>query len=142
MIARATARYIRITPRKFRQIVPLIKGRPVEEALAICASINKKASVYAEELLKSVLANAKNTDKDIDTSNLFVSKLSADCGPTFKRFRAGSMGRASTIRKRTSHLTAELDEIEHKPKVKEHKQKAKSKTAKAHVKAAPAAKGK
>ena len=111
MIAKAEAKYIRITPRKFRQIVPLIKGRPVEEAMAMLVSINKKASIYALEALKSALANAKRLHKDIDTSNIRVSKLIADGGPMFKRYRAGSMGRAGQIRKRTSHIVIELDEI-------------------------------
>ncbi len=149
MIAKAEAKYIRITPRKFRQIVPLIKGRPVEEAMAMLVSINKKASIYALEALKSALANAKRLHKDIDTSNIRVSKLIADGGPMFKRYRAGSMGRASMIRKRTSHITVELDKIESRPKKAEHKPNAA--VAKAPVKAkskaaekltAPSAKGK
>lgn len=131
MVTRSVLRYIRITPRKFRQIIPLIKGKRPEEALAMLASIKKGASVYAEELLKSAIAGAKRM-QGVEVSNLYISKLVANGGPTLKRFRAASMGRASTIRKRTSHITLELDEIKvakelpkskgpAKPEVKQHK---------------------
>ena len=111
MIAKAQAIYIRITPRKFRQIVPLIKGRRAEEAIAVLMSVKKRASGYAIELLKSAVANAKRSHEGIDVSNLYVSKVIANCGPSLKRFRAASMGRASPIIKRTSHLLVELDEV-------------------------------
>jgi large subunit ribosomal protein L22 len=112
MIAKAKARYIKITPRKFRLIIPFIKGKGVEEAIAGLASINKKASVYAREVLEAALANAKRLHEGIDTSSLYVSKVIADGGPMLKRYRAASMGRANMIRKRTSHITVELDERE------------------------------
>ena len=109
MIAKAQARFIRITPRKFRQVIPLIKGKNPEEAIAILMNVKKKASQYAIELVKSALANAKRANQGLDVSTLYISGMKADCGPTLKRFRAASMGRASSIRKRTSHLTVELD---------------------------------
>ena len=109
MIARAQARFIRITPRKFRQVIPLVKGKNPEEAIAILMNIKKRASQYAIELVKSALANAKRANQGLDASTLYISGMKADCGPTLKRFRAASMGRASPIRKRTSHLTVELD---------------------------------
>ena len=109
MIAKAQARFIRITPRKFRQVIPLIKGKNPEEAIAILMNVKKKASQYAIELVKSALANAKRANQGLDASTLYISGMKADCGPTLKRFRAASMGRASSIRKRTSHLTVELD---------------------------------
>lgn len=112
MISTANVRYIRITPRKFRQIIPLLKGRRAEEALAVLISTNKKAAVYATEAIKSAVANAKRTHQGIDTANLYISKITADGGPMMKRFRAGSMGRASMIKKRTSHITVELDSFE------------------------------
>jgi large subunit ribosomal protein L22 len=114
MVSRAVARYIRITPRKFRQIVPLVRGKNPETAIAILMNVKKKASVYAIELLKSAIANAKRK-QGVDAANLYISRLIADCGPTLKRYRAASMGRASQIRKRTCHITVELDEIK-KPK--------------------------
>jgi len=114
MVTRSVLKYVRITPRKFRQIIPFIKGRNPEEALAILASVKKGASVYGAELLKSAIAAAKRK-QGVDVDSLYVSRLVADPGPMLKRFRAASMGRASMIKKRTSHLTIELDEIK-KPK--------------------------
>ena len=113
MISKATVRYIRITPRKFRQIIPLVKGRPAEEAIAVLMNVNKKASQYAIELLKSAIANAKRI-QGVQLSNLYISRITANCGPMLKRYRAASMGRASMIRKRPSHVTVELDEIKEK----------------------------
>ena len=110
MITRAVLKYVRITPRKFRLIIPFIKGKNPEEALAILASVKKNASIYGIELLKSVIAAAKRK-QGVDVADLYISKLVADPGPMLKRFRAASMGRASMIKKRTSHLTLELDEI-------------------------------
>ena len=110
MISKAILRYIRITPRKFRLILPLIKGKNPEEAIQILRAVKRGASKHAIDMLTSAIANAKRNDQGIDVSTLYISKMTADPGPTLKRFRAGSMGRASTIRKRTSHLTVELDQ--------------------------------
>ncbi len=141
MIAKARARYIRMSPRKFRQIIPLVKGRNPEEAIAILASVNRRASEYAVELLKSAIANAKRANQDIDISSLYISRMVADGGPMMKRFRAASMGRASMIRKRTCHILIELDQVPQKPAAKEkeaHAAKA-AKTVKHETKAeAPA----
>lgn len=114
MITRAVLKYIRISPRKFRLIIPLVKGKKAEEALAILASVKKGACIHATELLKAAIANTKKM-QGVEISDLYISKLVADPGPTLKRFRAASMGRASSIRKRTSHLTLELDAAKRKP---------------------------
>jgi len=129
MISKAILRYIRITPRKFRLVLPLIKGKNPEEAIAILMTVKRGASKHAIDLLTSAIANAKRRDQGIDVSTLYISKMTADCGPTLKRFRAGSMGRASTIRKRTSHLTVELDQRKVEGH-KEHAQKAHAHTIK------------
>jgi len=118
MAVTAKARFVRITPRKFRQIIPLIKGRAPEEAIAILLNVKKRASQYAVELLKSAMANAKRIHQGIDLSTLYISRIYADCGPSLKRYRAASMGRASPILKRTSHLTVELDIGAAKPDAK------------------------
>jgi large subunit ribosomal protein L22 len=99
-----------MSPRKFRLIIPLVKGKNPEEAIAILTSVKKNASKYAIDLLKSAIANAKRK-QGVDTSNLCISNMFADNGPMLKRFRAASMGRASMIHKHTSHLTVELDEM-------------------------------
>lgn len=117
MVARAVLRYVRISPRKFRLILPLIKGRNPEEAMIALASVKKGASKYAIDLLKSVIANAKRV-QGVDVSNLYISRFVADCGPMLKRFRAASMGRANMIKKRTSHITVELDVVSKKTDAK------------------------
>lgn len=100
-----------MSPRKFRLIIPLVKGKSAETAIAILGAVKKKASGYGIDLLKSAIANAKVKNQGIDTSTLYISKMIADPGPMIKRFRAASMGRASMIHKHTSHLTVELDAI-------------------------------
>ncbi|MDP3730194.1 MAG: 50S ribosomal protein L22 [Candidatus Omnitrophota bacterium] len=111
MVSKAILRYTRLSPRKFRLIIPLVKGKRAEEAIAILGAVKKKASGYGIDLLKSAIANAKVKNQGIDTSTLYISKMVADPGPMLKRFRAASMGRASMIHKHTSHLTVELDVI-------------------------------
>lgn len=115
MISRAVLKYARLSPRKFRLIIPLIKGRGALEAIAILSAVKKKASGYGIELLKSAIANAKRKVQGIDTSILYISRIVADPGPMLKRFRAASMGRASSIHKHTSHITIELDEMKPPP---------------------------
>ena len=110
MVTRAVMRYVRISPRKFRLIVPMIKGKNPEDAIIILRSVKKGATQYAIDLLKSVIANAKRI-QGVDVANLYISRLTVDGGPQLKRFRAASMGRASAIRKRTSHITIELDTV-------------------------------
>lgn len=108
MIAKAVARYIRISPRKTRLVTNYIKGKNVGEALAILTSLNKRACEYVEEVLRSAIANAKRNPQ-VDEGSLYISRLTVDGGPMLKRFRAGSMGRAMMIRHRMSHITVELD---------------------------------
>ncbi len=111
MEARATSKYIRVSSQKARLVVDLIRGKKVDEALTIL-SLNKKAvSRTINKVLKSAVANAENTKK-LDVDGLFVKKAFVDQGPTWKRMRARAMGRGSTIRKRTSHITIVLDEHE------------------------------
>ncbi|OGW78913.1 MAG: 50S ribosomal protein L22 [Omnitrophica bacterium RIFCSPLOWO2_02_FULL_45_16] len=109
MTSRAILRYARISPRKFRLVIPLVKGKKAEEAIAILSAVKKRASGYAIDLLKSAVANAKGNVQGLDTSTLYIAKMIADPGPMLKRFRAASMGRAGSIHKHTSHLTVELD---------------------------------
>jgi len=108
VITRAVLRYVRITPRKFRLIIPLVKGKGAEEAIGILTGVKKGASKYGIDLINSAINNAKRM-QGVDTSALFISNLVANGGPMLKRFRAASMGRASMIKKRTSHITIELD---------------------------------
>ena len=110
MITRAVLRYVRITPRKFRQIIPLVKGKKPEEAIAILTGVKKNASKYGIDVISSAINNAKRM-QGVDISELRISSFVANGGPMLKRFRAASMGRAGMIKKRTSHITVELDRI-------------------------------
>ncbi|MBL7069526.1 MAG: 50S ribosomal protein L22 [Candidatus Omnitrophica bacterium] len=114
MVAKALARYIRISPRKTRLVANYVKGKRVGEALALLTNLNKRPCEFIEELLRSAISNAKR-NPDIKEEELFISKLNVDGGPTLKRYRAGSMGRAMMIVHRTSHISIELDLIS-KPK--------------------------
>ncbi len=109
MESRAVARYIRISPRKVRLIMNEIRGKKVEEALTQLSFAPQKGAFILKKLINSAVANAEqNFDMDVDT--LYIKRIFADEGPTLKRFRPRAMGRATRIRKRTSHLTVVLDE--------------------------------
>lgn len=101
---RAVAKYVRVAPRKARLVVDLIRGHPAEEAINILRFTTKQASKAVLKVLTSAVANAKQNAK-VSEEALFVSKAYVDQGPTLKRFRPRAMGRASRIRKRTSHIT-------------------------------------
>ncbi len=109
MEARATVRYVRMAPRKVRLVVDLIRGKPVGEALHILMFTPRGASRVVLKLLKSAIANAENKG-DIDVDTLLVKRVYVNEGPTLKRFTPRAMGRATMIRKRTSHITVVVDE--------------------------------
>ncbi len=109
MLSKAIVKYIRISPRKVRLVIDLVRGKSLKDAMFILENLNKKGAIYVRELLISAFSNAKRTDKNLTERDVVVSKIFADGGPTLKRFRAGSMGRAGKIRKRTAHIHVELD---------------------------------
>ncbi|AAM25430.1 MAG: 50S ribosomal protein L22 [Caldanaerobacter subterraneus] len=111
MEARAIARYVRISPRKARLVLNLIRGKHVDEALAILKFTPKKASKIVEKVLKSAIANAEN-NHNMNRDNLYVAKAVADEGPTMKRVLPRAMGRADIMRRRTSHITIVVKEKE------------------------------
>ena len=102
---KASVSKVRISARKARLVVDLIRGKNVAQALAILDSLNKKAAPVVKNLLKSVIANAEQQDKEIDVEALQVKEIYVDQGQTLKRFRPRAMGRASPIRKRSSKIT-------------------------------------
>lgn len=106
---RAIARYVRISSRKVKVVIDLIRGKSVREAQAILMYTPKAASPVVEKLLNSALANAEN-NLDMSGDTLYVAEVFANQGPTLKRFRPRAQGRASSIRKRTSHITIILDQ--------------------------------
>jgi len=105
----ARLRYLRMSPKKVRLVADLIRGKNVNEALTILNLSVKRAAKPLKKLLESAIANAKQTGK-MDIDNLYISHLTVDEGPTLKRFRPRAMGRATIIRKRTSHITIKLKE--------------------------------
>ena len=107
MEARAILKFVRMSPRKARLVVDLIRGRKAEEALHILKFTRRRAAKVVEKILKSAIANA--TQKEIgDVDDLRVSKAYVDGGPTEKRIQPTAMGRAWTIHKRMSHITIVL----------------------------------
>jgi large subunit ribosomal protein L22 len=102
--AKAILRYVRIAPRKARMVVDLIRGQEVPQALAVLKYTPRAAAKVVEKVLRSAVANAEQKEMG-DTDEMWVSKAYVDGGPTYKRFRARSMGRANSIHKRTSHIT-------------------------------------
>lgn len=113
VVSKAYARYIRVSPRKVRQVIDLVRGEKVGRALATLASINKGARVYVEKLIKSAVSNAKRNPQVL-TDELVISKITADGGPMLKRYRAAAMGRATMIRRRSTHLAVELASVKKK----------------------------
>ena len=109
--ARATLKYARISSRKVKIVADLIKGKDINEALAILKYTPKASSEMLEKLLKSAIANAEN-NHDMKHENLYVAEIYANQGPTLKRIRPAAKGSAVRIRKRTSHITIVLKEKE------------------------------
>lgn len=109
--ATATAKTVRIAPRKARLVIDTIRGRNVAEALAILDFTPRGASPIVKKVLQSAIANAEH-NFDLDAENLYVSEAYVNEGPTLKRFRPRAKGSASPINKRTSHLTVVVSEKE------------------------------
>jgi large subunit ribosomal protein L22 len=105
---KATHKFARITPRKARLILDLIRGRDVEDALALLKFSKKRAAVLVDKVVRSAVANAG--EQEADTGALFVKEAWADPGPTIKRFQPKDRGKAYSIMKRTSHLVVTLEE--------------------------------
>ena len=109
MEARAIAKTVRITPRKARLVIDLIRGKRVGEAYAILKNTDKRASAIIEKVLMSAVANADH-NLNLDVDELFVKEAFVNEGTTLKRFRARARGSASRINKRTSHITVVVAE--------------------------------
>jgi len=101
----ATARYVRITPRKAGQVLGLIRGQRVEVAQHILMFTPKNAARVILKVLKSAVANATNGDVKVDVDNLVVREAVVGAGPTLKRFLPRAQGRATPLLKRTCHIT-------------------------------------
>jgi large subunit ribosomal protein L22 len=107
MVAKAEAKYVRMSAQKIRMVIPLVKGKNAKGALALLGLVNKKGAYHLRKVLHSAVSNAKQ--KGYEEDKLYISKVIADGGPMLKRFRAASFGRATTILRRTAHVLVELD---------------------------------
>lgn len=111
MEARAELKHARISSRKVKIVIDLIKGKPVTEALAILKYTNKAACPILSKIVKSAVANATN-NHNMNESKLYIADMVANQGPTMKRIMPRAQGRANRIRKRTSHIKVVLKEKE------------------------------
>ena len=109
MEAKAVAKYIRITPRKIRIVMNLIRGKNVAEAFAILKFTPKVGADVIEKVLKSAVANAEH-NFDMNVDKLYVASAFVDQGPTLKRIHPRSRGQAFKILKRSSHITVVVEE--------------------------------
>ena len=115
MEAMAVSRYIRITPRKARQVADLVRGKTVRDALNILAVVPKKASPLLRKTILSARANAQvlnDEGRELDDSMILVKEIRIDEGPTLKRIRPGAQGRAYRIMKRTSHIKVTVETMD------------------------------
>jgi large subunit ribosomal protein L22 len=109
MEVRATAKYIRLTPRKVRLVIDAVRGKDAADAIALLALMPQRAAKEVRKVVKSAVANAEN-NFEIDPEGLVIKRIFADEGPTLKRFRPRAHGRVSPILKRSSHITVVVDE--------------------------------
>lgn len=107
---RAIAKYIRISPFKVRVVLDIIKGKSVNEAIAILENTPKAASEVLIKLVNSAAANGEN-NQNLARNDMYIAECFADEGPTLKRVQPVSKGRAYRINKRTSHITVVLDTV-------------------------------
>jgi large subunit ribosomal protein L22 len=105
---KAVAKYVRIAPRKARLVADEVRGKSYPEAVSLLQFTNKRAAQILGGVLNSAAANAEH-NSDADPDELRVKTVKVDEGPTIKRYRPRAMGRATMIRKRTSHITVELE---------------------------------
>lgn len=111
-VVRAVAKYVRTTPRKARLIADLVRGKDVNTARAILQHSTRSAAQDWSKVLESAIANAEN-NHELVGDDLVIKSITADDGPTLKRFQPRAQGRAYRINKRTSHLTVQLTPKEH-----------------------------
>jgi len=109
--ARATARYVRISPTKARQVVDLVRGRHVDDARRVLRFSTRAASTPIAKVLDSAVANAEH-NHELPADELIVVRAWVDEGPTLRRFRPRALGRATRVRKRTCHISVVVGRVE------------------------------
>ena len=107
--AKAHVKYVRISPRKVEIVLDQIRGKSIDEALAILRYLPQKGARITEKLIQTAAANAEN-NHDMVRDNLYVAQVYANQGPTMKRYKARAQGRANLIRKRSTHISVILRE--------------------------------
>lgn len=115
MDAKAVGKYLRTSPRKVRQVADTIRGRGAGDALSILALTPRKAARLIEKVLRSAVANARERGDRNELDALTVSEIQVGPGPTLKRWLPRARGRATPIRKRTSHIRIILRQAPHNP---------------------------
>jgi large subunit ribosomal protein L22 len=133
----ATAKYVRVQPRKVRIVADEIRGKKAEHSAALLRFHPSKGAKALRKVLMSAMANAKE-NHDLSPGDLTIATIMVDQGPTMKRMQARAMGRGNRIMKKTSHITVVVEDHERTPSVRPHGTKAKARP----TFAAPAAKGK
>jgi large subunit ribosomal protein L22 len=111
MAVRAQAKYVRVAPRKARDVVDQIRGKSVPDARATLLLTNRGAAILVSKVLNSAVANAENNN-GLVADQLYVKEAKVDEGPTMKRWKFRAMGRVNRIRKRTSHITVAVEQRE------------------------------
>jgi len=111
MAVKATAKYVRVSPRKAREVIDLIRGKSVADARSTLTFTNRDAAEKVARVLNSAVANAENNES-LAADDLFVKEAFVDEGPTMRRWRFRAMGRVYRVRKRTSHITVAVEQRE------------------------------
>jgi large subunit ribosomal protein L22 len=107
MIVKAQGKFLRLAAPKVRQVIDLMRHKDALEAKALLLNLNKRPREHLIKILNSAIANAKV--KGFNAEQLYISRIICDVGPSWKRYKAAAFGRASPIKKRTSHILIELD---------------------------------
>jgi len=112
MISKASAKFVRISPKKLRIVADIVRGKSAEEAMSFLPFVNKRGAKFIFKTLKSAVANAMDQEEEVvHEEDLYVSKICVDGGPTMMRFKPGAQGRVKPFKHRTSHIYIELDKI-------------------------------
>jgi large subunit ribosomal protein L22 len=111
-LAKAEARYVRVSPQKARLVVDMIRGHQAGDAINILNATNKRIAPAIQKVLRSAIANAENKSTDVDVDRLFVAEAYVNEGPRQKRIRPAPMGRAYRYQRRMAHIVVKLGERE------------------------------
>ena len=107
-LAKAEARYMRVSPQKARLVVDMIRGQQAGDAIHILGATNKRVAAAVEKVLRSAIANAENRNNDVDVDTLIVTEAYVNEGPRMKRIRAAPMGRAYRYQRRMAHIVVQV----------------------------------